>query len=347
MFLFNRIALKSLNCYARLYSLGKKCHYDVLRLRRNCTDKEIKEAFIKMSKEYHPDKNKDAKAQERFVSIVEAYNVLGKPSSRAQYDILSRSNSAYVQRTHVPWNLRNNPAYQYQYQNTQTNTTQQPRKEKSYYGVSGVKKMPNYMIIMICCGFALVGLVVQMYVIRHSFLLHRENINEKSRIAAEELDKVRAAAEENGNESEPVLRENVQENVSASIPGYTNHPLGDLGGLFGDLFFLPESMEAIQVESESKNSFSVLAEVLQPEDEVELQTRLLLEKIVNGANPTVATASLGQELATEKKESPADRVLTEYGLSEDAGGDWYTSSFRSNIKKNPLGLAFEIETWFE
>lgn len=232
MFLFNRIALKSLNCYARLYSLGKKCHYDVLRLRRNCTDKEIKEAFIKMSKEYHPDKNKDAKAQERFVSIVEAYNVLGKPSSRAQYDILSRSNSAYVQRTHVPWNLRNNPAYQYQYQNTQTNTTQQPRKEKSYYGVSGVKKMPNYMIIMICCGFALVGLVVQMYVIRHSFLLHRENINEKSRIAAEELDKVRAAAEENGNE---------------------------------------------------------------------LQTRLLLEKIVNGANPTVATASLGQELATEKK----------------------------------------------
>ncbi|XP_063538242.1 dnaJ-like protein 60 isoform X5 [Cydia strobilella] len=232
MFLFNRITLKSLNCYARLYSLGKKCPYDVLRLRRNCTDKEIKEAFIKMSKEYHPDKNKDAKAQERFVSIVEAYNVLGKPSSRAQYDILYRSNqSAYVQRTHVPWNLRNNPAYQYQYQKTQTNT-QQPRQERSYYGVSGVKKMPNYMIIMICLGFGLVGLVIQMYVIRQSFLLHRENINEKSRIAAEELDKVRAAAEENGNE---------------------------------------------------------------------LQTRLLLEKIVNGANPTVATASLGQELATEKK----------------------------------------------
>ncbi|XP_063364854.1 dnaJ-like protein 60 isoform X2 [Cydia amplana] len=280
MFLFNRIALNSLNCYARLYSLGKNCPYDVLRLRRNCTDKEIKEAFIKMSKEYHPDKNKDARAQERFVSIVEAYNVLGKPSSRAQYDILYKSNqSAYVQKTHVPWNLRNNPAYHYhyQYQNTQTNT-QRPRNQKSYYGVSGVKKMPNYMIIMICCGFGLVGLVIQMYVIRHSFLLHRENINEKSRIAAEELDKVRAAAEENGNE---------------------------------------------------------------------LQTRLLLERIVNGANPTVATASLGQELATEKKESPADRVLTEYGLSEDAGGDWYTSSFRSNIKKNPLGLAFEIETWFE
>ncbi|XP_047998080.1 dnaJ homolog subfamily B member 9-like isoform X2 [Leguminivora glycinivorella] len=238
-----------------------------------------------MSKEYHPDKNKDARAQEKFVSIVEAYNVLGKPSSRAQYDVLSRSNSsAYVQRTHVPW--------------------------------------------------------------KQSFLLHRENINEQSRIAAEELDKVRAKAEENGNESGPVLRENVQENVSASTSSYTHHPLGDLGGLFGDLLFLPESMEAYQVESESK-SFTVLAEVLPPEDEVELQTRLLLEKIVNGANPTVATASLGQELATEKKDSPADRVLTEYGLSEDNGGDWYTSSFRSNIKKNPLGLAFEFETWFE
>lgn len=33
------------------YSLARKTHYDVLKLRKNCTDKEIKEAFIQMSKE--------------------------------------------------------------------------------------------------------------------------------------------------------------------------------------------------------------------------------------------------------------------------------------------------------
>lgn len=56
--------------------------------------------------QYHPDKNKDAKAQEKFVKIVEAYNVLSKPSSRAQYDhimdVKTQSNS-YVYRTHTPY----------------------------------------------------------------------------------------------------------------------------------------------------------------------------------------------------------------------------------------------------
>lgn len=55
--------------------------------------------------QYHPDKNKDAKAQEKFVNVVEAYNVLGKPSSRARYDnmIAIETNNSYVYRTHVPY----------------------------------------------------------------------------------------------------------------------------------------------------------------------------------------------------------------------------------------------------
>lgn len=58
--------------------------------------------------QYHPDKNKDVKAQEHFVKIVEAYNVLGKASSRAQYDILTSAaahsaNNAYTYKPHVPY----------------------------------------------------------------------------------------------------------------------------------------------------------------------------------------------------------------------------------------------------
>lgn len=96
--------------------MGRKSHYEVLNLKKNCTDKEIKDAFIQLSKEvrcqlllknntifnfslfyflfsitfqYHPDKNKSAKAQETFVKVVEAYNVLSKPSSRSLYDRMS------------------------------------------------------------------------------------------------------------------------------------------------------------------------------------------------------------------------------------------------------------------
>lgn len=59
--------------------------------------------------QYHPDKNKDARAQDKFVRIVEAYNVLSKPSSRAHYDSITAAAStgdkstSYVYKTHVPY----------------------------------------------------------------------------------------------------------------------------------------------------------------------------------------------------------------------------------------------------
>lgn len=60
--------------------------------------------------QFHPDKNKDVRAQDKFVRIVEAYNVLSKPSSRARYDSLTEietssgpAAASYAYRTHVPY----------------------------------------------------------------------------------------------------------------------------------------------------------------------------------------------------------------------------------------------------
>lgn len=49
--------------------------------------------------------NKNARAQEQFVQIQEAYNVLGKPGSRAQYDstVEIDLNNGYTYRPHVPY----------------------------------------------------------------------------------------------------------------------------------------------------------------------------------------------------------------------------------------------------
>ncbi|KAM3960243.1 dnaJ (Hsp40) homolog 13 isoform 2-T2 [Aphomia sociella] len=193
---------KSISTYVRFYSFARKNYYEVLNLRRNCSDKEIKDAFIQMSKEYHPDKNKDVKAQEKFVRVVEAYNVLGKPCSRAQYDSMFAVNShttggtSYVYRTHVPYNLRNNPKYSYYYEHQSTTNTNASAKSSG----TPIKKLPNYVIIMMCCGVALIGCLLQICVIREMYTVGRRQSIERSKYLGEELDKVRAAAQGNTNE---------------------------------------------------------------------------------------------------------------------------------------------------
>ncbi|KAL0829273.1 hypothetical protein ABMA28_004089 [Loxostege sticticalis] len=273
-FIRRKLDFNSINTIIRLYSLARKTHYDVLKLRKNCTDKEIKEAFIQMSKEYHPDKNKDSAAQEKFVRIVEAYNVLSKPGSRARYDSMNdTSGSTYVYKTHVPHNIRRPQQHNYYYEYTPPKS-HSTTEQKAYYGMSGVKKVPNYVIILMCCGLAVVGCFLQVFVIRELYVVQRRQAHEKSKFLAEELERVRGAAQGNGND---------------------------------------------------------------------VQTRLLLEKIVTAANPTVATASLGQALANEKKEA-AETLLNEFGITEMTADDMSCNSHR-NLMEDNRG-AYTFQRWY-
>eukprot|EP00808_Paulinella_micropora_P031464 g62316.t1 len=65
---------------------AKKDYYEVLGVKRTATDRQIKKAFHKMSLKYHPDKNKDPRAEKQFSRISQAYNVLSNPEQRALYD---------------------------------------------------------------------------------------------------------------------------------------------------------------------------------------------------------------------------------------------------------------------
>ena len=60
--------------------------YEILGVDKNATDDQIKKAFRKKAREYHPDVNKDPDAEERFKEINEAYDVLSDSQKRAQYD---------------------------------------------------------------------------------------------------------------------------------------------------------------------------------------------------------------------------------------------------------------------
>jgi len=62
-------------------------YYDLLKIDKNASDSEIKKAYRKLAKKYHPDKNPDDKqAETMFKKISEAYAVLSDSKKRAQYD---------------------------------------------------------------------------------------------------------------------------------------------------------------------------------------------------------------------------------------------------------------------
>src|SRR5688500_10103796 len=66
-----------------------KDYYEILGVARTATDEDIKKAFRKLARKYHPDVAKDKKTAEvKFKEINEAYEVLGDPEKRKKYDKL-------------------------------------------------------------------------------------------------------------------------------------------------------------------------------------------------------------------------------------------------------------------
>lgn len=61
-------------------------YYEILGVSKNATNDEIKAAFRRLAKQYHPDKNPSPNAKALFEKILKAYNVLINPHSRRRYD---------------------------------------------------------------------------------------------------------------------------------------------------------------------------------------------------------------------------------------------------------------------
>ncbi|KAA3680142.1 uncharacterized protein DEA37_0008339 [Paragonimus westermani] len=65
----------------------RKNYYEVLQIKPSASQSDVKNAYLELSKKYHPDAaGEDPSARVKFVEIAEAFSVLGKLESRQEYD---------------------------------------------------------------------------------------------------------------------------------------------------------------------------------------------------------------------------------------------------------------------
>src|SRR3989338_7452819 len=68
--------------------MAYKDYYEILGLKKDATEEQIKKAYRKLAMKYHPDRNPNNKsAEEKFKGINEAYAVLSDKDKRKQYDM--------------------------------------------------------------------------------------------------------------------------------------------------------------------------------------------------------------------------------------------------------------------
>lgn len=90
--------------------------YEVLGVSPSATVGEIKKAYRKLALKYHPDVNKEDKAQEKFMRIKHAYNTLLNSSSRRKYDSGNRGSD-------------------FSYSSSQRSQSGNPQAEEEFYGL--------------------------------------------------------------------------------------------------------------------------------------------------------------------------------------------------------------------
>ncbi len=66
--------------------MSKRDYYEVLGVSKDASQEEIKKAYRKLARQYHPDVNKASDAESKFKEVREAYEVLSDSNKRAQYD---------------------------------------------------------------------------------------------------------------------------------------------------------------------------------------------------------------------------------------------------------------------
>lgn len=111
-----------------------KDYYKIMGVSKDASEKDIKTAYRKLARKYHPDISKEANAEEKFKEMGEAYEVLRDPAKRVQYD-QEVKNREFGQRTHQQYGHGTGPEFQ-------QNTNFDSDFFESLFGHSRYKQQP-------------------------------------------------------------------------------------------------------------------------------------------------------------------------------------------------------------
>ncbi|XP_012274312.1 dnaJ-like protein 60 [Orussus abietinus] len=148
MYPLARLCKPNMFLYCRYYrARSQRCprnYYETLRISPNSSQKEIRQAFLKLSKELHPDATGKSNHND-FVEINEAYRILSKENTKRQYDMQPKCQNSGVGGS--PHKVVYANPYQWEVEAEDTNPVDY---ENNYYGFRGIKKMRNVTIALVC-----------------------------------------------------------------------------------------------------------------------------------------------------------------------------------------------------
>lgn len=120
---------------------NQKNYYEILGVSTDSTTAEIKTAYRKLARKYHPDINKNEDAIEKFKDITEAYETLSNPQKREQYNILkgyfkTQKTTTSSKKAEEEYKTNTSKSSHYsgenlKYQNTATDKKQETKKNKN------------------------------------------------------------------------------------------------------------------------------------------------------------------------------------------------------------------------
>ncbi|GFR66116.1 DnaJ-like protein 60 [Elysia marginata] len=170
----------------------QKSHYEILNVSKSATTDEIRQAFINLSKIWHPDKNtNDPTRHQMFVQINEAYSILSKPLSRRDYDLsldaqkyVSRHMNAATSRTYsYGYSPHAGPYYHHrdhvydEYYWAHDSHHSQPSRFTSIF---------NFYMLMACATFATVSIILHYM---YNYIPNPKHYHLRKDLSCDEIEK--------------------------------------------------------------------------------------------------------------------------------------------------------------
>ncbi|XP_018007577.1 dnaJ-like protein 60 [Hyalella azteca] len=194
-FFYQQLAYFSISPYRSL------THYELLGLQKDCSQTDVRDAFVRLSKEWHPDKQSQDVAESqhnKFIELNTAYSVLSKPQSRAFYDAQLRASERGYYEVYGSYRVYTDAPKErvvHRHPSSYENHEGGNDTGRGYYGLSFIKeKLPNSTVVSIVLAFFFVGCVAHFYIAQVTSNYYKNAAERRSRVLAQSYSEVRKRA---------------------------------------------------------------------------------------------------------------------------------------------------------